>query len=228
MLRKLLFTYSNTYSGGYDSSRVNSRCAGQRRFFGGTFVATYKCLPEFARRALPSNSSLCPLPYAHAVSKKLHPRSIARCNDASDSASSEPVHPAIPHMPYPISLTCQPVRPNRRNFMRFLLAGLYAPSGYDCCDSAVLPDRRFEPAPLLASICNASCGTGDIRMTRGCRNLAALALAFCAAPVFAQQHAARPAPKKSAVQPSTEAMSLTAKSEHARQLFGEAVIVSGK
>ena len=64
-------------------------------------------------------------------------------------------------------------------------------------------------------------------MRRGCRNLAALALAFCAAPVFAQQHAARPAPKKSAVQPSTEAMSLTAKSEHARQLFGEAFILSG-
>src|SRR5438270_12952440 len=163
MLRKLLSTYSNTYSGGYDSSRVNSRCAGQRRFFGGTFVATYKCLAEFARRALPSNSSLCPLPYAHAVSKKLHPRSIARCNDASDSASSEPVHPAIPHMPYPISLTCQPVRPNRRNFMRFLLAGLllaglYARSGYDCCDSAVLADRRLATALLLALFCDAFCG----------------------------------------------------------------------
>ena len=31
-----------------------------------------------------------------------------------DSASLEPVQLAIPHMPYPISLTIQPVRPNRR------------------------------------------------------------------------------------------------------------------
>src|SRR6266481_6304952 len=99
MLLRLFSTYSKTYPGGYDSSREKSRFDGHWRFFGGTFVATYNLLAGFARSAFPSNSSLWPLPYAHAVSKKLQPRSMARCNDASDSASCEPVHPAMPHMP---------------------------------------------------------------------------------------------------------------------------------
>src|SRR6266481_447178 len=120
MLRKLFSTYSKTYSGGYDSSSVKLRLDGHWRFLGGTFVATYSFFGEFARSALPSHCSLWPSPYAQAVSKKLHPRSMARCNDASDSASREPVQPAMPHMPYPISLTCQFVRPNRLNFIACL------------------------------------------------------------------------------------------------------------
>ena len=38
----------------------------------------------------------------------------ARRNEAMVSESCEPVQPASPHIPYPISLTCQPVRAKRR------------------------------------------------------------------------------------------------------------------
>jgi hypothetical protein len=50
------------------------------------------------------------------VSKKLQPKSTARCKDRWDSASLDPVQLDIPHIPYPISLTIQPVRPNWRYF----------------------------------------------------------------------------------------------------------------
>src|SRR5665213_759308 len=44
----------------------------------------------------------------------------------SDSASSEPVQPPMPHMPYPVSETCQPVRPNRRvRTWKLCLAGAH-------------------------------------------------------------------------------------------------------
>src|SRR5580698_17117 len=65
----------------------------------------------------PSNSSLWPSPSAHAVSKKLQPASIAVCIAASDSLSSEPLHPLMPQRPCALSLTSNPVRPNFRYFI---------------------------------------------------------------------------------------------------------------
>jgi hypothetical protein len=47
----------------------------------------------------------------------LQPRSAALCSERSDSSSSDPVQPPIPHIPYPISETCQPVRPKRLYFI---------------------------------------------------------------------------------------------------------------
>jgi tetratricopeptide (TPR) repeat protein len=56
--------------------------------------------------------------------------------------------------------------------------------------------------------------------------LSALVWVFCAAPDFAQQPAAQPAPKP-ASNSRMEQMRLTTKSEHARELFGQAIILSG-
>lgn len=66
------------------------------------------------RSASPSSFSLLPRPQAHAVSKNVQPSAIARPRACSDSWSSDPVQPAIPHMPQPMSETCQPVRPKVR------------------------------------------------------------------------------------------------------------------
>ena len=68
-------------------------------------------------------------------------------------------------------------------------------------------------------------------MKRGCRGFAAAVLAFCAAPSFAQRNAPEPAPAKStaksAHKSAAEQMRLTTKSEHARELFGQAITLSG-
>ena len=64
-------------------------------------------------------------------------------------------------------------------------------------------------------------------MTREWSSFAAIVLAFCAATTPAQQHAAQTAATKTAVRPHSEPMRLTAKSEHARELFGQAVVLSG-
>src|SRR5215469_2670804 len=106
-LLKLFSIYSSMYSGGKQSSRLNSLRLGHRRFFGGILVATYKCLSGPPTDGFPRNSliifpricSLFPSPYAQAVSKKLQPNSIARRSDAVDSPSSDPVHSAKPHIP---------------------------------------------------------------------------------------------------------------------------------
>jgi predicted Zn-dependent protease len=57
--------------------------------------------------------------------------------------------------------------------------------------------------------------------------LAAVVFVFCAAPNFAQQKAAQPAATKSATLANAEAMRLTTTSEHARDLFGQAILLSG-
>src|SRR6266436_5398653 len=56
--------------------------------------------------------------------------------------------------------------------------------------------------------------------------LSALVWVFCAAPDFAQQPAAQRAPKPVS-NPRMEQMRLTTKSEQARELFGQAIILSG-
>ena len=61
---------------------------------------------------------------------------------------------------------------------------------------------------------------------------AAVVFAFCATPNFAQRNAAQsssttPVSKANISKPNPEAMRLTAKSEHARELFGQAIILSG-
>jgi len=56
--------------------------------------------------------------------------------------------------------------------------------------------------------------------------LSALAWAFCAAPDFAQSPAAQPAPKPVS-NSRMQQMRLTTKSEHARELFGQAIVLSG-
>ena len=106
LVRSFLDILDVMYSGGKQSSRENSRRLGQRRFFGGTFVAHVKfsCLVRRRHYCLcwreavfpRSCSQLSPSPYAQAVSKKLQPRSTERWSDTSDSLSSEPVQPAIP------------------------------------------------------------------------------------------------------------------------------------
>jgi tetratricopeptide (TPR) repeat protein len=57
-------------------------------------------------------------------------------------------------------------------------------------------------------------------MKRGNIILAAVVFVFCAAPNFAQQ-------KANIAKPNTEQMRLTTKSEHARELFGQAIVLSG-
>src|SRR5258708_7525223 len=57
--------------------------------------------------------------------------------------------------------------------------------------------------------------------------LSAFAWVFFAAPNLAQQHAAQSSAAKPASKPNTEQMRLTTKSEHARELFGQAIILSG-
>jgi tetratricopeptide (TPR) repeat protein len=69
-------------------------------------------------------------------------------------------------------------------------------------------------------------------MKRGNIILAAVVFVFCAAPNFAQQKAAQSssAPsvsKANIAKPNTEQMRLTTKSEHARELFGQAIVLSG-
>src|SRR5688572_25460809 len=113
-LSRLFSVSSRMCSGGKTSVIGVVARPGHLRFFGGTFVATYSFLPGCRPRRSPSSFSLRPMPYAKAVSKKLHPSSTARSSDRCDSTSSEPVQPPIPHIPYPISDTCQPSRPKRR------------------------------------------------------------------------------------------------------------------
>jgi predicted Zn-dependent protease len=64
-------------------------------------------------------------------------------------------------------------------------------------------------------------------MTRVWSSFVAIVLAFCAATTLAQQHAAQPNATKIAVGPNSEPMRLTTKSEHARELFGQAIVLSG-
>ncbi len=69
-------------------------------------------------------------------------------------------------------------------------------------------------------------------MQRGNIILAAVVFAFCAAPNFAQHKAAQSssAPsvsKANIAKPNTEQMRLTTKSQHARELFGQAIVLSG-
>src|SRR5579864_295820 len=109
--------YLKTCSAEKTSRYLYSGKAGHRSLAGGTFEAAYNRLPEFCCMASPSSSSLFPLPYAHAVSKKLQPRSTAICIDERDSPSSDPVHPLIPQSPSPISLTSKFVRPSLRYFI---------------------------------------------------------------------------------------------------------------
>jgi tetratricopeptide (TPR) repeat protein len=61
-------------------------------------------------------------------------------------------------------------------------------------------------------------------MKRVCRSLAALILSSCAAPLFAQN--AKPA-QPAAVKVTAKPMRLTTKSQHARELFGQAIVFSG-
>src|SRR6266436_717815 len=102
-----------------------------------------------------------------------------------------------------------------------------AHSAYDCCDSAVPRYRPFETVLLLASISKELVLRRHILMTRVWSIFAAIVLAFCAATTPAQQHAAQPAATKIAVRPNSEPMRLTSKSEHARELFGQAIVLSG-
>src|SRR5215471_20801208 len=109
--------YLNTCCAEKTSRYLYSGRAGQRSFAGGIFDAAYSRCPPFFCMMSPSISSLLPSPYAHAVSKKLQPRSTAICIEASDSRSSEPVHPLMPQRPSPISLTSKFVFPSLRYFM---------------------------------------------------------------------------------------------------------------
>src|SRR6185437_16686091 len=93
---------------------------------------------------LPSRESLLPSPYAHAVSKKLQPKSTDCCNEPSDSASEEPLHPLMPQSPYATSLTSQPVRPSFLYFMSALFVfccrmmfRLIVSSDYQACWGSV-------------------------------------------------------------------------------------------
>jgi predicted Zn-dependent protease len=64
-------------------------------------------------------------------------------------------------------------------------------------------------------------------MKRGNTILVAVVFAFCAAPSFAQQNATQSSATNPASKPTTEQMRLTTKSEHARELFGQAIVLSG-
>jgi predicted Zn-dependent protease len=64
-------------------------------------------------------------------------------------------------------------------------------------------------------------------MKRGNIILTAVVFAFCAKPNFAQQNAAQPAATKSVTRANAEAMRLTTKSERAREIFGQAIVLSG-
>jgi hypothetical protein len=70
---------------------------------------------RFEANACPISSSLWPCPYTSAVSKKLTPRSNARCSARSESSScTDPQrNPPIGQPPKPISDTIMPVRPRR-------------------------------------------------------------------------------------------------------------------
>ena len=92
--------------------------AGHVWFFGGTLVATYSGT-FISRTSWPTSLSLCPGPYASAVSMKLTPSSTARRSASRLSASSAPTHRPLPmpQAPNPISETMSPVRPSRRYFI---------------------------------------------------------------------------------------------------------------
>jgi predicted Zn-dependent protease len=64
-------------------------------------------------------------------------------------------------------------------------------------------------------------------MTRVWSGFAALVLTFCAAATLAQQNAAQTAATKPPVRPNAEPMRLTTTSEHAKELFGQAIVLSG-
>ena len=85
---------------GYTSATSIPSGAGQMRFLGGTFVATYTRSGR-SRTTRPTSRSLWPSPYARAVSMKFSPRSIARLRAAIESSSSAPIHctPLIPQAP---------------------------------------------------------------------------------------------------------------------------------
>src|ERR1039458_10318431 len=70
---------------------------GPLEILGGILVATWIFRSGLFRTNHPNNFSLWPPPYAQAVSKKLHPRFNAFCRESLDAASSEPVHPPMPH-----------------------------------------------------------------------------------------------------------------------------------
>jgi tetratricopeptide (TPR) repeat protein len=63
-------------------------------------------------------------------------------------------------------------------------------------------------------------------MKRGNSIFAAVMFAFCSTAMFAQQRPAQPAATKPTARP-IEQMRLTTKSEHAREIFGQAIILSG-
>src|SRR5260370_15348637 len=64
-------------------------------------------------------------------------------------------------------------------------------------------------------------------MKRGKVILVAVMFAFCAAPNFAQQYAAQSSATEPDFKPNMDQMRLSTKSEHARELFGQAIVLSG-
>jgi len=64
-------------------------------------------------------------------------------------------------------------------------------------------------------------------MKRGNTILLAVVFAFGAASSFARQNTALSSPTNPASKPNTEQMRLTTKSEHARELFGQAIVLNG-
>src|SRR5690606_29916457 len=96
---RLFSVYSTIYSAGNTSLGSMPLREGHCLFLGGILVATCSSLPGCRCNVLFRISSLSPSPYAQAVSKKLHPSSLALSIACFTSFSSEPVHPAIPHLP---------------------------------------------------------------------------------------------------------------------------------
>jgi tetratricopeptide (TPR) repeat protein len=64
-------------------------------------------------------------------------------------------------------------------------------------------------------------------MKRGKLILVAVVFVFCAAPNFAQQYAAQSSATEPDFKPNMDQMRLSTKSEHARELFGQAIVLSG-
>src|ERR1035437_1397903 len=90
------------YFVGNESSRVDESAHGHSLFFEGILVAMKISLSDsFA--ASPKIFSLCPSPYANAVSKKFIPSSIALRKTFFDSLSFAPIHSdlPIPQLPKP-------------------------------------------------------------------------------------------------------------------------------
>src|SRR5690349_2848902 len=150
---------------GNTSARGVLAAPGHCSFKGGTLVATTARPPRISDCSdRPTSCSLCPVPYANAVSKNVMPCATASRSASRPSLSAAPRHisPPSPQQPKPSSLTTYPVVPSVRVFT---LARSTTRGGLEAEGAVQPPDQRQQPLEVLLEQLREP-GAGDLTIAQ--------------------------------------------------------------